>query len=263
MQFDANIMLAIPLMFWPSGKWQGRGRSIYDNKTDAFDAHDEIISQWMDAVRAGRVQKYIPENLIPRDAETGALRMPNAFGSNFIAVVGSAKENATEKIDTIQPDIKYEAFVASYTATLDMCLQGIMSPATLGIDVGKMASADAQREKKDITGMTRNAITDALEKALPKLAQITLIAQDILENRQPGRYEPTVSFGEYGAPDFDSRVKTISDAATGGIMSVEAQVEELWGGSKDDAWKAAEVQRILWERGVEPMEEPSVGGEPV
>ena len=40
-----------------------------------------------------------------------------------------------------------------------MCLQGIMSPATLGIDVGKMSSADAQREKKDITGMTRNAVS--------------------------------------------------------------------------------------------------------
>ncbi len=262
-KFDDNIMLAVPLRFWKSGKWAGRGRSIYDNKTDAFDAHDEIISQWMDAVRAGRVQKYIPESLIPRDAETGALRMPSAFGSNFISIAGSAKENATDKIETIQPDIKYEAFVASYTATLDMCLQGIMSPATLGIDVGKMASADAQREKKDITGMTRNAITNALEKALPKLARVALSAQDILENRQPGRYEPTVSFGEYGAPDFDSRVKTISGAATSGIMSVEAQVEELWGGSKDDEWKAEEVQRICWERGIEPMEEPSVGGEPV
>lgn len=262
-QFDAKSMLAVPLLFWPSGKWKGRGRSIYDNKTDAFDAHDEIISQWMDAVRAGRVQKYIPENLIPRDAETGALRMPDAFGSKFISVNGSAKENAEDKIDTVQPEIRYEAFVASYTATLDMCLQGIMSPATLGIDVGKMSSADAQREKKDITGMTRNAITDALEKALPQLAQVALAAQDILENRQPGSYEPTVSFGEYGAPDFDSRVKTISGAATSGIMSVEAQVEELWGGSKDDEWKAAEVQRIQWERGIEPMDEPSVGGEPV
>ena len=262
-QFDADIMLAVPLMFWPSGKWKGRGRSIYDNKTDAFDAHDEIISQWMDAVRAGRVQKYIPENLIPRDENTGALRMPDAFGSKFIAISGSAKENAQDKIDTEQPEIRYEAFVASYTATLDMCLQGIMSPATLGIDVGKMSSADAQREKKDITGMTRNAITDALEKALPKLACVALTVQDILENRQPGNYEPTVSFGEYGAPDFDSRVKTISGAATSGIMSVEAQVEELWGGSKDDEWKTAEVQRIQWERGIEPMDEPSVGGEPV
>ncbi len=261
--FDADVMLAVPVQFWASGRWRGRGRSIYDSKTDAFDAHDEIISQWMDAVRSGRVQKYIPESLIPRDENTGALRMPDAFGSHFVGVGSSAKENAVDKIETVQPDIRYEAFVASYTATLNMCLQGIMSPATLGIDVGKMASAEAQREKKDITGMTRNAITDALEKALPQLARIALIAQDILAGHQPGSYEPTVSFGEYGAPDFDSRIHTISDAATGGIMSVEAQVEELWGGSKDDDWKAAEVQRIQWERGIESMDEPSVGGEPV
>lgn len=260
--FAEDVLLAVPLQFWPSSRWRGRGRSIFDNKTDAFDAHDEIISQWMDAVRAGRVQKYIPESLIPHSAETGALRMPNAFGTNFISVGTSPKENAEDKIETVQPEIRYEAFLASYTATLDMCLQGIMSPATLGIDVGKMSSADAQREKKDITGMTRNAITDALEKALPQLAQAALAAQDILEDRRPGSYEATVAFGEYGAPDFDSRVQTIAGAATSSIMSVEAQVEELWGSSKDDAWKAAEVARILRERGVEAMEEPGVGGLP-
>ena len=33
-------------------------------------------------------------------------------------------------------------------------------------------------------------------------------------------------------------------------MSVEAQVDELWGSSKDDAWKAAEVQRIRLEQGI-------------
>ena len=31
-------------------------------------------------------------------------------------------------------------------------------------------------------------------------------------------------------------------------MSVEAQVDELWGASKDDAWKAAEAERIRSER---------------
>lgn len=257
--FDGTFMLAVPLQFWPSSRWRGRGQSVFDKKTDAFDAHDEIISQWMDAVRAGRVQKYIPESLIPRDPATGALRTPDSFGTQFISIQSSNKENAEDKIDTIQPEIRYEAFLASYTATLDMCLQGIMSPATLGIDVGKMASAEAQREKKDVTGFTRNAITDALEKALPQLAQITLAAQDILQGRAPGTYEATVSFGEYGAPDFDSRVQTISNAATAGIMSVEAQVEELWGSSKDDEWKAEEVARIRQERGVETLPEPAVG----
>ncbi len=257
--FDADIMLAVPLRFWTSARWRGRGQSIFDKKTDAFDAHDEIISQWMDAVRAGRIQNYIPEALLPRDPTTGALRTPSSFGSRFISIGSSNKENAQDKIETIQPEIKYDAFVASYSATLNMCLQGIMSPATLGIDVGKMSSAEAQREKKDITGITRNAITDALEKALPQLAQVALAAQDLLSSRTPGVYDATVSFGEYAAPDFDSRVQTVGNAANSGVMSVEAQVDELWGSSKDDEWKKQEVARIRYERGITGLPEPDVG----
>ena len=153
--------------------------------------------------------------------------------------------NATAQIDTVQPEIRYDAFVESYAATLNMCLQGIVSPATLGIDVGKMSSAEAQREKKDITGMTRNAITDALEKVLPQVVCSMLMTYDLMHSNQAGAYEPKVTFGEYGAPDFDSRVQTIASAATASVMSVEAQVDELWGASKDDDWKRAEVQRIL------------------
>ena len=258
--FDGDFLLAVPLQFWPSARWNGRGQSIFDKKTDAFDAHDEIISQWLDAVRAGRVQKYIPESLIPR-GEDGTLRNVNSFGTQFVKLETDNRESAENRIDTVQPEIRYEAFVASYTSTLNMCLQGIMSPATLGIDVGKMSSAEAQREKKDITGMTRNAITDALEAALPQLAQAALAAADILEDKAPGEYKATVSFGEYGAPDFDSRVDTIARAATGSIMSVEAQVDELWGSSKGDDWKQAEVRRIREERGILEMDEPSVGDE--
>lgn len=257
--FSGDFILAVPLQFWPSSRWRGRGQSIFDKKTDCFDGHDEVISQWLDALRAGRVQKYIPESLIPVNPENGSHLMPNSFGSNFIKTATSNKENAQDKIDVEQPEIRYEAFLASYTATLDMCLQGIMSPATLGIDLGKMSSADAQREKKDVTGITRNAITDALEKALPQVVQVALAAQDLLEGKNPGVYESTISFGEYGAPSFDSRVQTIGSAAGSGVMSVEAQVDELWGSSKDDEWKKQEVSRIRFERGIEEFPEPDVG----
>lgn len=258
-EFNGDFMLAVPMQFWPSSRWRGRGQSIFDRKTDAFDAHDEVISQWMDAVRSGRVQKYIPEDLIPRNEKTGELRMPNSFGTNFVKIASSNKENANDKIDTTQPEIRYEAFLASYTATLNMCLQGIMSPATLGIDVGKMSSQEAQREKKDVTGITRNAITSALEEALPKVAQIALAAQDILRGNDPGVYNATVAFGEYGAPDFDSRVQTVGNAAGSGVMSIEAQVDELWGSSKDDDWKKQEAARIRYERGITELPEPDVG----
>lgn len=257
--FSGDFMLAVPLQFWPSARWRGRGQSIFDKKTDCFDGHDEVISQWLDALRAGRVQKYIPEALLPQDPDSGSYLMPNSFGSNFIKTANSNKENAQDKIDVEQPEIRYEAFLASYTATLDMCLQGIMSPATLGIDLGKMSSAEAQREKKDVTGITRNAITDALEKALPQLVQVSLAAQDLLEGRNPGTYEASISFGEYGAPSFDSRVQTVGSAAGSGVMSVEAQVDELWGASKDDDWKKQEVARIRFEKGIEEFPEPDVG----
>ena len=258
-EFNGDFMLAVPMRFWPSSRWRGRGQSIYDRKNDAFDAHDEVISQWLDAVRSGRVQKYIPESLIPKDPKTGALQKPNSFGSHFVAIETSNKENAQDEIKTIQPEIRYEAFLASYTATMNMCLQGIMSPATLGIDVGKMSSAEAQREKKDVTGITRNAITSALEEALPQVAQIALAAQDILSGGTAGTYSATVTFGEYGAPDFDSRVQTVGSAAGSGVMSIEAQVDELWGSSKDDEWKKQEVARIRYERGITELPEPDVG----
>ena len=41
-------------------------------------------------------------------------------------------------------------------------------------------------------------------------------------------------------------------------MSIEAQVEELWGDTKDDKWKAEEVRRIKEQKGIAEMEFPSV-----
>ena len=43
-------------------------------------------------------------------------------------------------------------------------------------------------------------------------------------------------------------------------MSIEAQVEEMWGDSKDEAWKAEEVKRLKAEQGVLEKDEPSIAG---
>lgn len=41
-------------------------------------------------------------------------------------------------------------------------------------------------------------------------------------------------------------------------MSIEAQVEEMWGDSKDEAWKAEEVKRLKAEQGITEVEEPGM-----
>ena len=41
-------------------------------------------------------------------------------------------------------------------------------------------------------------------------------------------------------------------------MSIEAQVEELWGDSKDKEWKAEEVNRLKEEMGIAQVNEPAI-----
>lgn len=258
---DRDLMLAIPVRFFKSTKYPQRGRSIFGNKTDAFDILDEVISQWLDAIRAGRVIRYIPRTLVPQDPKDGSMTAPSYFKTNYVITDSENKENSVSRIDMQQADIRYEAFEASYMAALDLCLQGIVSPATLGIDVGKMASAEAQREKKDVTGYTRGAITNELERVLPVVASRMLEVDDLMNGDAVGMYTATVTFGEYGAPDFNSRIEAVGRAATTGIMSIEAQVNELWGDSKDDDWKTEEAARIRFERGIETAEPPAVGEE--
>lgn len=260
-EYDGDFIMAVPLLFYKNDDYPGRGRAIYENKLDLFDGIDEIVSQWLDAVRQGRVKSFIPEDLWPRDPKTGQILGFDVFCDSFVCASNPSGEGVANRVETVQARIDYEAYLTSYSTLLDMCLQGIISPATLGINIGKMASQESQREKKDVTGDTRNHITDILEKELPKVVDILLKAYDKLNGADVANYDIDISFGEYGAPSFDARIDAIGKASTSSIMSVEAVVNELWGSSKDDNWKEEEIRRIKALRGIEQAEEPQVGGE--
>ncbi len=73
---------------------------------------------------------------------------PNAFDNAYIQTDGSMAEGTVNKIELVQGNIPHESYLATYITALDLCLQGIMSPSTLGIDVKKLDNAEAQREKE-------------------------------------------------------------------------------------------------------------------
>jgi hypothetical protein len=254
--FTGDFIMAVPMIFFKSAKFDNRGKSIYDTKTDNFDALDETISQWMDAIRDGRVKQYIPQDLVPRNAETGEILKPNPFDNRYIATGSSMAEDAKNEISIQQPDINYEAYVNTYASNLDMCLQGIISPSTLGIDLKKTDNAEAQREKEKTTLYTRGKIVDTLTEVIPELVNIVLKANDLLYSKAPGEYKATISFGEYASPSFDTIVETVGKAKSYGVMSTEQSVEELYGDTWTDEEKAEEVQRIKDESGVMQADEP-------
>lgn len=251
-EFDDKIMLAVPLIITASDRDCGRGKSVYAAKCDAFDALDEVWSQWLAAMRASRAVRYIPESLIPHDLKTGEPLKSNPFDCSFIKIGDDNHEGGRNEITVSQPQFNSEQYTATYITALDMALQGIISPSTLGIDVKKLDNAEAQREKEKTTLYTRNRIIAALEKALKTLAETALSAYYAQTGDTSDVPECTVTFGEYANPSFEAVVETLSNPNT--PMSVEAKVDELWGDTKTDEWKAAEVERIRSQSGTAFME---------
>lgn len=255
---EGKYMMAVPIQFYESGKWDERGQSIFDKKIDSYDAFDEVWSQWMDAVRMGRAKEYIPDCLIPRNPETGELMRPNHFDNRFIAVGNDMSENAKNMIDVEQPNIPHESYLASYCTALDLCLQGLISPSTLGIDVKKLDNSEAQREKEKATLYTRGTIINALQVDIPLLVETVLKAYNEFYRFPVKPVEVTIEFGDYANPSFESQIETISKARQGQIMSVDAAVDELYGDDKDDTWKQEEIKRLKEELGIGEVEEPGV-----
>ena len=257
---DDPYMLAVPVQFFQSGRWEGRGQSVFDRKIENFDSLDEAWSQWMDALRAGRSKSYIPENLIPRDPHTGELKKPNTFDNRFIMTEADMSQGAQNKIQTEQPAIPHDSYQATYITALDQCLQGLISPSTLGIDVKKLDNAEAQREKEKVTLYTRNNIIEPLQEDLKALVEISIRAYNELNKvKRTEEISVDVTFGDYANPSFESQVETVGKAKAQGIMSLETAVDELYGDNRDDSWKEEEVRRLKEEQGVVNLEEPAIG----
>jgi len=253
---DSRLLMAIPMMLRESKVFPGRGKSIFDDKEGAFDSYDEAWSQWMDAIRAGRTTTYIPEALLPRDPNTGVVLKPNALDNQYIRTDNNLGENANNEIKVATPEIRSEQYLSAYISALDLSLQSVISPSTLGIDVKKLDNAEAQREKEKTTLYTRDAIVGVLEKTIPKLVETVLIVDDIAHGRPAGLYEVSVEFTDYANPSFEAQVETVGKAYTDGVMSIEQSVEQLYGDTKTPEEKALEVTRLKTEKGF--IAEPSV-----
>lgn len=255
---DTKFMMAVPMMFNKSKKYKGRGQSILEKKLDAFDSFDEVWSKWIDALRDNRTITYIPEDLIPTD-ENGNLLKPNTFDNRYSKTGSTTSETESSKITREKGNFDYEGMLQSYITALDLCLQGLISPSTLGIDVKKLDNADAQREKEKATQYTRGKVIDVLEKVIPKLVTICLKTYDLAQKKTAGEYETIVDFKEYANPSFEATVETVSKARPGqSVMSIEKTVDTIYGDSLTKEEKEEEVKRLKEEAGIIQKEEPNI-----
>ena len=95
-----------------------------------------------------------------------------------------------------------------------------------------------------------------MQLAIPELIRKVFYVIAVANDEPLPDIDVEVPFGEYANPSFESQVETVGKGRTQGIMSIEAAVDELYGDTKDDDWKAAEVQRIKAQTGTEMLNEP-------
>lgn len=259
--FDKSTMWAEPFKIDENSKFNGRGASKFDGKYDAFDSLDEVISQWIEAIRLGKAIRYIPEALAPKDPATGMTIPSNPYDNQYIMTESDMAEGSKRQIQVEQADIPSDKYLQTYMTYLDLCLQGLISPSTLGIDTKKVQDANAsyERQMEKTTMYTRQGIIDALSEFIPKVINGVLKMQEQMLGNTPGEdIDIDVKFGEYDSPSFDSQIDTISKAKNGGIMSLETSVKELYGDSKDEDWIIEEIARLKEEQGIVEMTEPAI-----
>ena len=251
---ENKMVLAVPCILNANDRYKGRGKSILSGKLGIFDSIDEIISTWMDSVRDSRTKTYIPDDIIPKDPETGVPLKPNTFDQRFIAVGANRLEGAKQTIDVETPVINSPQLNESFITFIGQALLGVISPSTLGFDVKKLDNAEAQREKEKTTLYSRDKVITKLQSLIPEIINKVLNTYALINEKPVFKYDVTVEFGEYANPSFEAQVETVGKAKASRVMSTYRVVEELYGDDWTIDEKKAEVLRIMKEEGIGVVE---------
>ena len=154
--FDS--FLGCPSIIFEDNNDDVYGRSIFTGKIDLFDDLDQCYSQAANTVRRSTTIEYFNTQYLEKDEDTGMPIMPHAFDRKYIAYKGGRSGDgtfdSTGPVQAIQPRLDFTSYSIEEQNILINILSGIMSPATLGIDVAKKDNAAAQREKEKVTIFT-------------------------------------------------------------------------------------------------------------
>lgn len=238
-------VLGVPSKFFFDPLNQNYGRSIYCGKIDLFDDLDQDLSQCSQTVRVSTPVEYYPVDLLERQSN-GQPKMPQVYNRQYVQKEGMPNgDGATDgQIQTTQPELHFDSYSENAKSILDFILTGILSPATMGIDIAKKDNADAQREKEKVTIMTRNNVINREQRILKDLMELCLIVQEYLDTGSISltEYDISVTFNEFANPSFENELTILGPAWSNGQISTNKYVDILWGDklSKEDKIKEIE-----------------------
>lgn len=240
-----RCLFAVPNKYYFDPLHKHRGKSIYDGKLDLFDFMDEILTQSGQTNRVSTPVEYYPTDLLGR-TNKGVPVLPSLYNRQYVKVEGTldGDGNVNNEIKTTQPDLNFDKYGQLFNDVLGVALIGVLSPATLGIDIAKKDNAEAQREKEKQSIFTRQLICENETKMVKKLCTMLLMAQDYIDNGgfKDAEYDISIKYDEFANPSWESQLQVLGSAWSNGELSTERYVNLLWGGklSEDEMLKEIE-----------------------
>ena len=233
---NMDSLLAVPtILFENVSNSFGYGRSIFTGKIDLFDDLDQCLSQSSNTVRRSTPAEYFNSDYLERDPKTGMPKQPKVFDRKYVIVNGQRDSEGTSKssspVQVTQPTLNLDQYSDQAVQILMQILNGIMSPATLGIDVAKKDNAEAQREKEKVTIFTRNAIIDSETDILKDLAVQLLYAYQLMHEGKIDvwNYDITIKFSEFADDSYENKLEVLGAAFDNELLSEEMFMDKLYG----------------------------------
>lgn len=243
--FDKLFAVPCILLGNTSKQW-GYGRSIFTGKVDLFDDLDQALSQSSNAVRLSTPIEYIDEEYLDRD-KNGLPKKPQSYDRKYVMMKGQRNGDGTttgQPVQVTQPSVDFSRYSDHAIQILLQILNGILSPATLGIDIAKKDNAAAQREKEKVTIFTRNALISGEERILRSLMEQLLMAKEFMDTGAVSThsYDISVKFNEFADDSFENKLEALGKAYDMEEISTDMYLNKLYGDTLSDKEKAAEKE---------------------
>lgn len=254
---NIDTTLAVPCIY-AYDKIIGRGTPLFNEKFDLLDDLDQSLSQGSNSVRLSTPVEEIDESAVEHDSE-GKPLPPQRYDRRYIVVKGNVNTVGQNPpvSNLVVPQIDFAKYSVEQQNLICHIILGIISPSTLGINVSRVDNGEAQREKEKHTMFTRDEMVEFQSVIMENLCSLLLKVHDVMEGRNPGNYDITINFPEYGNPTFESKLNNLSPAVTTGAMSPKRYVEELWGDSLTDEEKEEEIEYITAQQDRSATMEPA------
>ena len=262
-----NRFLGCPSIVYEDSTEDCYGRSIFTGKIDMFDDLDQCMSQSANTVRRSTTHEYFNTQYLEKDERTGMPIMPKDFDRKYIMFKGGRNGDgsfgAEGPVQVTQPKLDFTQYSSEETNILLNIISGIMSPATLGIDIAKKDNADAQREKEKVTIFTRNTIINEESKIFKLLGNDLLVAWELMHKGEITckKYDVTVEYSEFADASYESKLETVLMGWQSGLLSDEIALRYVHGDKLSAKAFQKELDYVKSEK-EKAQQMPGEGGNP-